>query len=72
MTTESDTVSAQAELDRLGIAVPAGDIPFLQRTLLRQRELLRSQGARLLPETEPAHVFKPLAPAGDAKSKVQP
>jgi hypothetical protein len=60
MTAESRTESAQAELDRLGIAVPAGDIPFLQRTLLRQREVLRHHSARLSPETEPAHVFKVL------------
>jgi hypothetical protein len=58
MTAESRNESAQAELDRLGIAVPAGDIPFLQRTLLRQREVLRSHSAELSLETEPAHVFK--------------
>jgi hypothetical protein len=58
MTSEPDSV--QAELDRLGIVVPAGDIPFLQRTLLRQRELLRGQIAQIPPETEPAHVFRTL------------
>jgi hypothetical protein len=62
MTAESRTENAQAELDRLGIAVPAGDIPFLQRTLLRQREVGRDHRARLSPETEPAHVFKALQP----------
>jgi hypothetical protein len=60
MATESDNDSAQAELDRLGITVPVGDIPFLQRTLLRQRELLRGQSVQLSPDTEPAHVFRPL------------
>jgi hypothetical protein len=58
MTAASNNESVQAELDRLGIAVPAGDLPFLQRTLLRQRELLRGQSAQLAPETEPAHVFR--------------
>jgi hypothetical protein len=58
MAAESNNESVRAELDRLGIAVPAVDIPFLQRTLLRQRELLRGQIAQLAPETEPAHVFR--------------
>lgn len=52
---------AQAVLDRLGIVVRPEDLPFLQRTLVRQRELLRGEAARVAPETEPAHVFRPLA-----------
>jgi hypothetical protein len=53
----------QAELDRLGLDVPATDLPFLQRTLLRQRELLR-QLSRIVPaDTEAAHVFKVQAEA---------
>lgn len=60
MTAKPDNESVEAELERLGIVVPAGDIPFLQRTLLRQRELLRGPIAQLSPETEPAHVFRTL------------
>ncbi|MFW7340557.1 hypothetical protein V0R37_03325 [Pollutimonas sp. H1-120] len=49
----------QAKLERLGIAVPEEDLPFLQRAFNRQRELLRRQSTQLSPESEPAHVFRP-------------
>ena len=49
---------ARAALERLGIAVPAQDLPFLQRTLLRQRELMAVLAADVPGDTEPAHVFK--------------
>ena len=52
-----DTQDVQAVLDRLGLAVPAADLPFLQRTLLRQRELMRTLSAAVPADTEPAHVF---------------
>ena len=58
MASEADTREVQAVLDRLGLTVPAGDLPFLQRTLLRQRELLRSLGAAVPADTEPAHGFR--------------
>jgi hypothetical protein len=48
---------ARSVLDRLGIAVPAGDLPFLQRTFVRQRELLDLLAQRVPPETEPASAF---------------
>jgi hypothetical protein len=59
---DSDNGDVQAILQRAGIAVPVEDIPFLQRTLVRQRELLGRVRERVPPETEPAHVFRP-APA---------
>ncbi|WBY03021.1 hypothetical protein PE066_05650 [Ramlibacter tataouinensis] len=49
---------ALAALQRLGITVPAGDLPFLQRTLLRQRELRRELMERVPADTEPANVFR--------------
>jgi len=59
MSQETGQDDVQALLRRAGIVVPAGDLPFLQRTLLRQRELLDHIRARVRPETEPAHVFRP-------------
>ncbi|UYO93867.1 hypothetical protein [Pollutimonas sp. M17] len=59
MTSESTNEDMEAKLRQLGIAVVREDIPFLQRSFLRQRELLRRHAERLSPETEPAHVFRP-------------
>lgn len=56
---EHELQPAQAVLDRLGIPVPATDLPFLERTFARQRELLLKMAAEVPPETEPAHVFSP-------------
>lgn len=56
-----DTQDVQAVLDRLGLAVPAADLTFLQRTLLRQREFLLRLSVVVPADTEPAHVFKVLA-----------
>jgi hypothetical protein len=53
-----DTQDVQALLGRLGLVVPAADLPFLQRTLLRQRELSLHLRAAVPPETEAAHVFR--------------
>jgi hypothetical protein len=53
-----DIQDVQAVLDRLGLAVPVADLPFLQRTLLRQRELVRSLSAAVPSDTEAAHVFR--------------
>jgi hypothetical protein len=52
---------AQAVLDRLGIVVAPEDLPFLQRTLVRQREFLRLLAQQVPPDTEPAHVFRPVS-----------
>jgi hypothetical protein len=53
-----DTQDVQAVLDRLGLTVPAADLPFLQRTWLRQRELSLRLRSAVPAETEAAHVFK--------------
>jgi hypothetical protein len=50
----------QDRLQQLDIRPPPEDLPFLQRSFLRQREFLRRHESRLAPETEPAHVFKAL------------
>jgi hypothetical protein len=55
MTTDDDT---QAVLARLGITVPAEDLPFLRRARSRQRDLLDEWSASLPPDTEPALVFR--------------
>jgi len=60
MTSESPEANIRARLEQLGIAVPEEDIPFLLRSFLRQRDLLQRLAARIDPESEPAHVFKPL------------
>lgn len=73
-----DAQDVQAVLDRLGLAVPAADLPFLQRTLLRQRELLRSLSAAVPADTEPAHVFRvraesaPMASPPDGRRRLTP
>jgi hypothetical protein len=59
MNPDADKDDVPALLQRAGIVVPAGDIPFLERTLLRQRDLLRQIRLQIGPETEPAHVFRP-------------
>ena len=56
---EQQLEPAKAVLERLGIPVPATDLPFLERTFARQRELLLAMAAHVPPETEPAHVFTP-------------
>jgi hypothetical protein len=56
---ERELEPAKAVLDRLRIPVPATDLPFLERTFARQRELLLGMAAHVPPETEPAHVFGP-------------
>jgi hypothetical protein len=56
-----DTQDVQAVLDRLGLVVPEADLPFLQRTLLRQREFLLRLSGAVPADTEAAHVFKVLA-----------
>jgi hypothetical protein len=61
MTAKPEDQDVQARLARLGIAVPQEDLPFLQRALNRQRELLKRHSEQLVPEAEPAHVFRPLA-----------
>jgi hypothetical protein len=61
MNAAPDDDNVQVLLERLGILVPSDDIPFLQRALLRQRELLRGMSAQVRPETEPAHVFRTTA-----------
>jgi hypothetical protein len=55
----AETREVQGVLERLGLSVPAGDLPFLQRTLARQQDLRRALRAAVPPETEPAHVFRP-------------
>ena len=60
-TPASENEDVRSLLDRLGLAPPDADLPFLQRTLLRQREALRVIEAQVHPHTEPAHVFRPLA-----------
>jgi len=55
MATDDDLRSA---LDRLGIKVPAADLPFLQRARRRQEELLAEWSQLVPPESEPALVFK--------------
>lgn len=57
VTRDDEADDVRVVLARLGIDVPAGDIPFLQRALLRQREFLRLAAQRVPPDTEPAHVF---------------
>jgi hypothetical protein len=57
----NDRPDVQAALDRLGLNVPATDLPFLQRTLSRQQEVLAQLRGTVPPETEPAHVFRLLA-----------
>jgi hypothetical protein len=57
---QDELPSARAELVRLGIEVREEDLPFLQRTRVRQQELLRAMHARVAHETEPAIVFRPL------------
>lgn len=71
MNPDTDMDDVLAALQRVGIEVRASDIPFLRRTLYRQRELLRIMGEQVQPETEPAHVFRPgacAAPSADAGS----
>jgi hypothetical protein len=63
-----DTQDVQSLLSRLGLVVPAADLPFLQRTLLRQRELALRLRAAVPPETESAHVFKVVAGAAPVPS----
>jgi hypothetical protein len=57
---EDELPSARTELTRLGIEVREEDLAFLQRTLVRQQELLRAMRAQVPPATEPAIVFRPL------------
>lgn len=57
---QTDAPDARAELARLGIAVPEEDIAFLQRTLQRQRELLRVMREQVPVDAEPATVFRPV------------
>ncbi len=57
---EGDCPDARAELARLGIVVPDDDIAFLQRTLQRQRDLLRTMREQVPAEAEPATVFRPV------------
>lgn len=47
----------QAALDRLGLKVPAEDLPFLQRARNRQQQLLK-EWSSLPADSEPALVFK--------------
>jgi hypothetical protein len=58
MSSRPDTQDVQAVLAGLGLVVPATDLPFLQRTLLRQRELLLGLGHAVAADTEAAHVFR--------------
>ncbi|RAI42987.1 hypothetical protein CH341_16600 [Rhodoplanes roseus] len=58
----------EAVLARLGLAVPPEDLPFLQKTLARQRELLAAWVTRVPPDTEPALVFRVLPTPGGAAS----
>ncbi|MGB3290393.1 MAG: hypothetical protein WBA83_14065, partial [Burkholderiaceae bacterium] len=60
MASEPTNEDIEATLRQLGIAVPQEDIPFLRRSFLRQQELLHRHAERLAPETEPAHIFRPL------------
>ncbi len=48
----------QAALDRLGLKVPAEDLPFLQRARNRQQQLLKEWSSSVLVDSEPALVFK--------------
>lgn len=58
MTAAPATDDVQAELARLGISVPAEDLPFLQRALERQRKVVRSWSGRVSAITEPALTFR--------------
>ena len=55
-----DASSVRAELARLGIVVPDEDIPFLQRTWMRQREVMRTVRVHSEPDSEPVLVFRPV------------
>jgi len=59
MTNATESEALRATLDRLRIAVPAADIPFLLRAFQRQRQLVDSWSKFVPPQTEPAHVFAP-------------
>ncbi|WP_152682692.1 hypothetical protein [Caenimonas sp. SL110] len=45
-------------LERAGIDVGEQHLAFLQRTRVRQREVLRLMAAQVPAQTEPAHVFR--------------
>ena len=63
-TADSDTV--ETLLARRGIAVADADLPFLRRTLARQRAVLADWAARVPADTEPALVLRVLPPHGEA------
>ncbi|MES2632978.1 MAG: hypothetical protein V4669_08400 [Pseudomonadota bacterium] len=58
---DSDQDEVPQLLERAGIEVGEQHLAFLQRTRVRQREVLRAMAAQVPSETEPSHVFR----AGD-------
>lgn len=67
MTPDTDQDDVRRLLERAGIEALAQDLPFLQRTLVRQRDVLRTIGLRVGGSVEPAHVFS----AGDARAPLR-
>jgi hypothetical protein len=57
MTNSTEAEALRALLDRLGLVVPAADIPFLLRTFQRQRQVVDSWSELVPSQAEPAHVF---------------
>ncbi len=73
MTSSNQSEALHAILDRLGLVVPAADIPFLLRAYQRQRQVVDSWRNLLAPQTEPAHVFGvSRSPAGNGDRVLAP
>jgi hypothetical protein len=57
MSPSSEVDEIRGHLQRLGIAVPDSDLPFLQRTRARQIALAQTLAQTVAPTVTPAMVF---------------